>query len=245
MSDQTAVYDEVRRQVLRAHERLRAVRSQVLDMHEQVASSSRRVGDAEASVRSAQGVDDPAAQRSVAVDVAREMEQARTHAGRAHAIGTEVATELQQVDLSLDSIKRDIGGVNREGLSAQGRSDVTALEARVENLSWAVSLARPAALSVTENMISAADRARQIEELTLQAQRPLDPAAFETLNTDLSRAVEGGAHMDQSATDTLRSAEVASDHSELLAEAAHARMAHEQERDIPSGDALDLGGPQR
>ena len=47
------------------------------------------------------------------------------------------------------------------------------------------------------------------------------------------RALEGEAHLQSATSDSLRLAEAVTEHSELVAEAAHARMAGEQQRDLP------------
>ena len=81
-TDQAIVVDEVRRQVLRAHERLRAVRSQVLDQQDHITVMARRVSGAEASIRSVQAMDNPDARQALGREIALEMEEARTSGRR-------------------------------------------------------------------------------------------------------------------------------------------------------------------
>lgn len=246
---QTAVVDEVRREVLRAHERLRAVRTQVLTQQDYITAMSRRVSGAEASIRSLQGVQDPAARQTLGRDVAVEMEEARSSGRRAYTIGLEVARDLQAVQSSLSQVKADLDGVDRSGATPQERSDLVALAARVDSMAWAVALTRPAATAVTESMLYAEDRARVVAEQALSSQAPapadLRPDDLTPLNTDLARAAEVGSHLQVTSSDSLRTAEVATEHSELVSEAAHARMSMQQQRELPGeGPGLDSVGPQ-
>lgn len=245
-STQTAIVDEVRRQALRAHERLRAVRVQVLDQQDHITVMSRRVSGAEASLRSAQGVDDPAARQSLGREIALEMEEARTSGRRAYTIGLEVARELQQVQVSLSEVKVGLDGVDRSGVTPQERSDLVALASRVDSMAWAVALTRPAATAVTESMIYAEDRARVIQEHALSPQAAVQtPEELTPLNTDLARAVEVGSHLQVQSSDSLHTAEVAAEHSTLVSEAAHSRMATQQQREIPGeSPGVDPVGPQ-
>ena len=139
-----------------------------------------------------------------------------------------------------------------EDMTPQERADLTALSARVDNMAWAVALTRPAATAVTESMLYAEDRARVVQEHALSEQisprlppADLTPVELTPLATDLTRAAEVGSHLQVAASDSLRSAEVAVEHSELVSEAAHSRMALQQQRDLP-GEArgMDPVGPQ-
>lgn len=250
MQTQTAAVDEVRRQVLRAHERLRAVRTQVLNQQEYITAMSRRVSGAEASIRSMHGVDDPGAHQSLGRDIALEMEEARTSGRRAYIIGLEVARDLQHVQSSLSQVKADLDGVDRSSATPQERSDLVALSSRVDHMAWAVALTRPAAVAVTESMLYAEDRARVVAEqaLATPAADPvadLGPESLTPLTADLSRAATGGAHLEVASADSLRTAELATEHCEMVSEAAHARMATQQQRDLPGdGPGLDPIGPQ-
>lgn len=248
---QTAAVDEVRREVLRAYERLRAIRTQVLTQQDHITAMSRRVSGAEASIRSLQGVDDPAARQSLGRDIALEMEEARTNGRRSYTIGLEVARDLQQVQSSLSQVKADLDGVDRSNATPQERSDLVALSSRVDSMAWSVALTRPAAVAVTESMLYAEDRARVVSEQALSMTAAdltaddLRPEDLTPLTTDLARAAEVGSHLQVTSADSLRTAEVATEHSELVSEAAHARMATQQQREIP-GDSpgLDPAGPQ-
>ncbi|MCW4600227.1 hypothetical protein ON003_00320 [Janibacter hoylei] len=250
-STQTAVVDEVRRQVLRAQERLRAVRSQVLDQQDHITVMTRRVSGAEATIRSAQGMDDVDARQVLGRDIALEMEEARSSGRRAYTIGLEIARELQDVQGSISEVKAGLDGVDRGHVTPQERSDLAALSARVDSMAWAVALTRPAAAAVTESMLYAEDRARVVQEHTLSPLVSPDraveitPVELTPLATDLMRAAEVGSHLQVATSDTLRSAEVAAEHSELVSEAAHSRMAVQQQREIP-GEApgVDQVGPQ-
>lgn len=228
------VRDEVRRQVFRAYEQIRATQRQVLDLHDQVRVVGRRVSGAEATIRSLQSVDDPAGRRNIGRDVATEMEVARSHGRRAYMIGLEVTRDLHKLQSSLAEVKHDIDTADRQRMSPQDRVDMTVLASRVDNMAWSVALAVPAAASVTESMLYAEDRARVITEQALTEVPPLkSPAVFEEITKDLNRAVEGEAHLQSATSDSLRLAEAVTEHSELVAEAAHARMAGEQQRDLP------------
>lgn len=246
-TDPAIVVDEVRRQVLRAHERLRAVRSQVLDQQDHITVMARRVSGAEASIRSVQAMDNPDARQALGREIALEMEEARTNGRRAYTIGLEVARDLQTVQTSLAEVKVSLDGMERAGATPQERADLTALSARVDNMAWAVALTRPAATAVTESMLYAEDRARVVQEhaLSEQISPQLPPVELTPLTTDLTRAAEVGSHLQVATSDSLRSAEVAVEHSELVSEAAHSRMALQQQRDLP-GEArgMDPVGPQ-
>ena len=233
----TRIHGEVRRQVQETHERVRVIQRRVLDLHDQVALVSRRVSGAAETIRWTQSGVDLAARRNVGPDVALEMEEARRHGQRAYTIGLEVLRELERVQSSLAEVKRDVDEVDWPELSLQGRVDLVVLSLRVENMAWSVALARPAAAAVTESMLYAVDRARVIQEQALVEVPPLNsPAVFAEINSDLNRAVEGEAHLQSATSDSLRLAETAGEHRELVAEEAQARIAGEQERDIP----LDL-----
>ena len=250
-TDQAAVVDEVRRQVLRSQERLRAVRSQVLDQQDHITVMARRVSDAEASIRSVQAMDNPDARQALGREIALEMEEARTNGRRAYTIGLEVSRELQAVQTSLAEVKVGLDGVERAGATPQERADLTALSAKVDNMAWAVALTRPAAAAVTESMLYAEDRARVVQEHALSEQispqvptENLTPHELTPLATDLTRAAEVGSHLQVAASDSLRSAEVAVEHSELVSDAAHSRMALQQ-RDLPGeAQGVDPVGPQ-